>query len=211
MELKWLPEIVDNFLARTNSKNYFCEIITYANSMTDFNQIIYHRRSIRKFKNQPVEKEKIEWLLKAVLLAPSGKGMYPCEYIVIDDPHLLQIVSQSKQHGAELIKNAPLAIAVVADSAIYDIWVEDASIAATFIMLEAENLGLGCCWVQMRKRGTDDGKSATQNLKEILGLKDTHEILSVMAIGYKDEEKRAYTDADLKMKKIHHNRIHNKL
>jgi nitroreductase len=175
--------------------------------MTDFNDIIYQRRSIRKFKSQPVEPEKIDWLLKAALLAPSGKRMYPCEFIVMDDPELLLMVSQSKQHGAELVKNAPLAIAVIADSDIYDIWVEDASIASAFIMLEAENLGLGCCWVQMRQRGTADGKSATQNLKEILGLKDSHEILSILAIGYKDEVKPAYTGADLKMKKIHHNKF----
>ncbi len=179
--------------------------------MTDFNKIIYTRRSIRKFKNLPVERDKIEWLLKAALLAPSGKRMYPCEFIVIDDTGLLKQISESKTHGAELLKNAPLAIVVIADSAIYDIWVEDASIAATFIMIEAENLGLGCCWVQMHGRGTADGKSATQNLKELLGLKDSHEILSVMAIGYKEEEKRAYTDADLKLDKIHHNRLHNRL
>jgi len=201
---------VDNFLGRTNRKNYFYGIITYAKSMTDFNSIIYHRRSIRNFKNQPVETEKIEWLLKAALLAPSGKRMYPCEFIVIDDIKLLKLVSESKQHGAELLKDAPLAIAVIADSAIYDIWVEDASIASAFIMLEAENLGLGCCWVQMHQRGTADGKSATQNLKEVLGLKDSHEILSVLAIGYKDEEKRAYTDTDLKMEKIHHNKFDRK-
>lgn len=211
MELKPLSEIVDNFFGRTNRKKYFYEIITYVNSMTDFNQIIYQRRSIRKFKNQPVEREKIEWLLKAALLAPSGKRMYPCEFIVVDDTNLLKLIAESKEHGAELVKNAPLAIAVIADSAIYDIWVEDASIASTFIMLEAENLGLGCCWVQMHGRGTADGKSATQNLKEILGLKDSHEILSVLAIGYKDEEKRVYTDADLKIEKIHQNRINNRL
>lgn len=178
--------------------------------MTDFNQIIYQRRSIRKFKNQKVENSKIQQLVKAGLLAPSGKRMYPCEFIIVDNPETLFSLSKAKVHGAALLANAPLGIVVVADAAKYDVWVEDASIASTFIMLEAENLGLGCCWVQMRLRGTDDGKSSTENLRELLNLEARHEVLSVLAIGYKDEEKKARTDADLKYDKIHHNRLNQK-
>jgi nitroreductase len=178
--------------------------------MKAFNKIIHERRSIRKFKKQTVENTLIQQLIKAALLAPSGKGMYPCEFLIIDHPETLQALSKAKAHGAALLANAPLAIAVVADTSKYDVWVEDASIASTFIMLEAENLGLGCCWVQMRLRGTTNGKSGTDNLREILNLQSQHEILSVLAIGYKDEEKSARTDSDLLYEKIHHNRLHNK-
>jgi len=73
-------------------------------------------------------------------------------------------------------------------------------------MLEAENQGLGCCWVQMRLRGTNNGKSATENLQTLLSLPNNFEVLSVLAIGYKKEEKAAYTDNDLKYGKIHHNK-----
>lgn len=175
--------------------------------MTDFNTLIYKRRSIRKFKNKAVESAKIELLLKAGLLAPSGKRMYPCEFIVVDNQETLEAISKSKAHGAALVTKAPLAIVVAADASKYDVWVEDASIASTFIMLQAENLGLGCCWVQLHLRGTEDGKSSTENLRTILGLKPEHELLSVLAIGYKDEEKQAYADCDLKFEKIHHNKF----
>lgn len=175
--------------------------------MADFDTLLYSRRSIRKFMDKTIEADKIEKLLKAALLAPSGKRTYPCEFIIVDDREILQQISKAKQHGATLIAEAALAIVVVADTSIYDIWVEDAAIASTFIMLEAENLGLGCCWVQMRLRGSEDGISATKNLQEVLNLNDNHEIVSVLALGYKNEAKPETLDQDLKMDKIHRNRL----
>jgi nitroreductase len=196
---------MNNFLLLAMQK-VILENITRTNAMTDFNTLIYKRRSIRKFKNKAIESDKIELLLKAALLAPSGKRMYPCEFIIVDDKNTLKAISKSKSHGAALVATAPLAIVVVADTSKYDIWVEDASIASTFIMLQAENMGLGCCWVQLRLRGSDDGISSTENLKTILNLKPEHELLSVLALGYKDDEKPAYSDDDLKIEKIHHNK-----
>lgn len=173
--------------------------------MADFELIIKNRRSTRKFLSTKVEDSKIEKLVKAALLAPSGKSTYPCEFIVVTNKSVLSALSTAKEHGAALIANAPLAIAVVADTSIYDIWIEDAAIAATFVMLEAENLGLGCCWVQMRQRGTSNGVSATQNMKNLLKLGQTHELLAVLAIGYKAENKAPYADKSLKYHKIHYN------
>ena len=170
----------------------------------DFSELIRVRRSHRKFTAQAVERQKVEAILKAGLLAPSGKSVYPCEFIVADEPDLLAKIAHAKAHGAALIEGAPLAIVVVANTSKSDVWVEDASIATTLIMLEAENQGLGACWVQMHLRGTEDGVPATENLRKILNLKPEHEVLAVVAIGYKAEEKPARTDADLKFEKVHH-------
>lgn len=178
--------------------------------MSDFQSIIYSRRSIRKFKPDAVEKEKVDRLLKAALLAPSGKRMYPCEFIVVNDKSKLKAIAQAKSHGAKLIEGAPMAIVVAVNTDIYDVWVEDATIASTFIMLEAENLGLGCCWVQMHLRGTEDGKTAADNLRNTLNLPENFDVLSVLAIGYKAEEKPAYTKNDFKAEKLHVNGIGNK-
>lgn len=175
--------------------------------MSDFKQIIHNRRSIRRFTDEPIEKDKINELVKAALLAPSGKSTYPCDFIVVDNPQVLQKLSEAKTHGAKLLASAPLAIVITADNSIYDVWVEDASIASSFVMLEAENQGLGCCWVQMHLRGTADGKTATENLKETLNLPKNYEVLSVLAIGYKEEDKDAYSDEDLKWNKVHQNRM----
>ena len=170
----------------------------------EFSELIRKRRSHRKFTVQPVERQKVEAILKAGLLAPSGKSVYPCEFVVADEPDVLIKLSQAKAHGASLVANAPLAIVVVADTSKSDVWIEDASIATTLIMLEAENQGLGACWVQMRQRGTENGVPATENLCKLLNLKPEHEVLAGVAIGYKAEEKTARTDSDLKFEKVHH-------
>lgn len=177
--------------------------------MSEFDEIIRTRRSIRKYTQQKVEPEKILKVVQAALLAPSGKRMYPCEFIIIEDKQILEALSKAKTHGAKLISDAPLAIVITVDTLKYDVWVEDASIASTFVMLAAENLGLGACWVQMHLRGTEDGKTAAENMKETLNLPAGYEILSVIAIGYKAEEKAYYKIEELDYKKIHLNKIGN--
>jgi nitroreductase len=107
--------------------------------------IFYNRRSTRKFSDQPIEEEKIKKILTAALLAPSSRGLRPCEFILVNDPVLLGKLSISKPHGASLLKHAPLAIIIAGDKTLSDVWVEDCSIASIFIQLEAEALGLGSC------------------------------------------------------------------
>ena len=176
-------------------------------NMADFNDIIYKRRSIRKFSDKSVEKEKTDRIIKAGLLAPSGKRMFPAEFIVIDDKQILKAISESKEHGAKFIKDAPLAIIIAADTKKYDVWIEDSAVAATFILLAAENEGLGACWVQMRQRFSKDGKSATENLSTILNLKPSFEILSIIGMGYNAENKEPHSDDELKYERVHHNKL----
>ena len=177
------------------------------NNMVDFNDIIYNRRSIRKFTDKPVEKEKTDRIVRAGLLAPSGKRMFPAEFIVVDDKQILKAISESKEHGARFIKDAPLAIVVAADTKKYDVWIKDPAVAATFILLAAENEGLGACWVQMRQRFSKDGKSATENLSTILNLKPGFEILSVIGMGYKAESGEPHSDDELKYERVYHNKL----
>jgi nitroreductase len=175
--------------------------------MTDLYDLIHTRRSIRKFTSAPVEKEKLNRILKAALLAPSGKRTYPAEFIVVDNRKTLKAIAESKAHGAAFIQDAPLAIVIAADTGKYDVWIEDSAIAASFILLAAENEGLGACWSQMRLRTTSDGSPATRNLKDILNLSPQHELLSVIAIGYKAENKPPHTDDDADPGRVHRNKI----
>ena len=76
-----------------------------------------------------------------------------------------------KKHGTTALESAPLAIVVAADAEKSDVWVEDASIAATFLQVEAEALGLGSNWIQLRRRESDAEPSETAFRRE-LGLPD---------------------------------------
>jgi len=95
------------------------------------NDLIRSRRSIRKFKDKKVEKGKIDQILKAALMAPSSRSRCPWEFIVLDDQDILSKLSTCREHGASFLKNAPLAIVVLADTEKTDVWIAAESASGT--------------------------------------------------------------------------------
>src|SRR6056297_1184246 len=78
-------------------------------------KLLESRRSIRQFQAKAVEREKVDYLVEAMLRSPSSRSLNPWEFVVVDDEETLQALAQSKTHGAAFLKNAPLAIVVGAD------------------------------------------------------------------------------------------------
>ena len=167
--------------------------------------LLMKRRSIRKYKDQQIELEKIEALVKAALLSPTSRGINPWEFIVVSDKELLEKLSKSKEHSAVFLKGAPLGIVVLADGNKTDVWVEDTSIASIIIQLEAETLGLGSCWIQIRNRMFDSNKTAEDYIKELLNIPDNYKVESIIAVGYPDQTRPAYGEDYLAYEKIHQN------
>jgi nitroreductase len=172
-----------------------------------FFKLIEQRRSIRKFKNQAIEKEKIEQLIEAALRSPSSRSFNPWRFIVVDRADLLEKLAQAKPHGASFLKGAPLGIVVCADSSASDVWVEDASIASIFIHLASQALGLGSCWIQIRKRDHDSSKNADTYIKELLDIPDDIMIESIIALGYPDETKKGHSKESLQYDKVSFNKF----
>ncbi len=87
-----------------------------------------------------------------------------------------------------------------------DVWIEDGSVAATHIYLMAEELVLGCCWVQLRNRFNDDAGTinASDLAHDILSVPSDMEILCLLSIGYKAEVPNPTKLEDLKYNKIHY-------
>jgi len=168
-----------------------------------FMSLIQKRRSIRKFLDRSVDPEKIDLLLEAALRAPSSKGLNPWEFIVVTDRGLLERLSQAKEHGSAFLKHAPLGIVVCADPQTSDVWVEDASIASTFIHLAAESLGLGSCWIQIRERMHDAKKSSQEYIAELLGIPTQMRVESIIAVGYPDEKLPPHKKEELLFEKVH--------
>ncbi|OGR20620.1 MAG: NAD(P)H-dependent dehydrogenase/reductase [Desulfobacula sp. RIFOXYA12_FULL_46_16] len=171
-----------------------------------FLDLISTRRSIRKFKQQPIEKEKIDILTEAALRSPSSRGFNPWRFIFIEDRALLEKLSKAKPHGAVFLKDAPLGIVVCADASKSDGWVEDASIASVFIHLAAHDIGLGSCWVQIRKRDHNAATRSDAYIKELLNIPDPIMIESMIAIGYPDEIKIGHKKDSLQFHKVFFNR-----
>jgi nitroreductase len=164
--------------------------------------VIQKRRSIRKFLNKPIEDEKVDLLIEAALRAPSSRGLDPWEFIVVTNGDLLEKLSQAKQQGSAFLKNAPLGIVVCADPDQCDVWIEDASIAAIFIHLAAESLGLGSCWIQIRERMHDGEKSAQAHVAETLHIPAKMRIETIIAVGYPDEKKPPHQKDELLYEKV---------
>lgn len=162
------------------------------------------RRSIRKFTSDKITIENIKYLKKAALLAPTSRNLKPIEFIFIDNEETICDLKKCKQFGTVALDTAPLAIAIIGDTKKSDVWIEDASIATTFIMLEAESLGLGSNWIQMRLRDGEVGPSE-EEVRKILNIPEHYGVLSILAIGSKNEEKRCYTDEDLDFSQVHEN------
>ncbi|UWD48296.1 nitroreductase family protein [Clostridioides difficile] len=171
-------------------------------------EFLKKRRSIRKYKNVEVEKEKLDKILKAALLAPSSKGLRTWEFIVVNDKETLLNLSQCRTKGGGFfLKNAPLAIVVIGDKEKNDAWIEDASIAASYIQLQSHELGLGSCWIQVRNRMHDDSIDADKYIRDELNIPDKYSVECIISIGYPDEEKKSYCDDDLDYEKVHFNKF----
>jgi nitroreductase len=121
---------------------------------------------------------------------------------VVTDPEVLERLSVAKPHGASFLKNAPLCIVVLGDPEKSQVWVEDCAIASIYIHLAAASMGLGSCWIQIRKRVHDETQSAGAYVAGVLGVPSPLEVESIVAVGYPDEEKSPHAKASLQYEKV---------
>lgn len=174
--------------------------------MENFSELIKKRRSTRRFTDEELSQDEVVALLKAALMSPSSKHSNCWQFVVVDDKEMLEQLSRCKAHGAELIAGAPLAIVVLGDPLVSDVWIEDTSIASLMIQLQAEDLGLGSCWVQVRERYTAEEVPADEVVRNLLGIPMHLQVLSIIAVGHKATERKPFDEADLQWEKVHINK-----
>lgn len=187
-------------------KSYICDYHFKISHMENFSDLIKSRRSMRKFTTEELTQEEVVTLLKAALMSPTSKRTNCWQFIVVDDKETLEKLSYCKEASASFIKDAALAIVVTADPMVSDVWIEDASIASIMIQLQAEDLGLGSCWVQLRERFTANGVPSNEYVHEVLDLPLQLQALSIIAIGHKGMERKPFDESHLQWEKIHINK-----
>ncbi|GAB6154538.1 nitroreductase family protein [Desulfosporosinus burensis] len=168
--------------------------------------LLYRRRSIRKYKSTKLDVSTVQLLQNAALLSPSSRGFQPWQFVVVDDSEILAQLALAKK-GAGFLKGAALGIVILADPTISDVWIEDASIAATILHLTSESLGLGSCWIQIRERQYTETETAEQYVRRILGIPENLKVASIISIGYPDEAKTPHMEGDLGFDKVHLNKF----
>ena len=171
--------------------------------MDNFFELLKKRRSCRRFTSQAVDENSVCDLMKAALMAPSGHRINPWEFIMVEDKEMLRQLSMCKAAGAALLEGAALAVVVIGDTNKTDVWVEDCSIATILIQLAAEELGLGSCWVQIRRRFDAAGNLAEDNVRSILGIPAHYAVLSIVGVGHKAREASPFDEEKMQWEKIH--------
>lgn len=166
----------------------------------ELKEVLLKRRSVRKFKEQKVEPEKIEELMHAAMSGPSACNKKPWEFYVVTNEDKLKELK-----GASMFTNhnAPLVICVVGDLrkslpfSLSEYWIQDCSAATENILLRVTDLGLGAVWCGMHPQ-----KDNVSKVKKILGLHEKEIPLNLIFIGYPAEEPEARDQYD--EKRVHY-------
>jgi len=155
-------------------------MITKEEDMNEVLRAIQGRRSIRAFRSEPVEWEKVEAILEAGRWAPSGRNTQPWRFVVVESQEkreqLGRLVTQM-----DMIRTAPVTIAVLLDTeAGYDRIKDVQAIGACAqnMLLAAHSLGLGACWI---------GRVRDEQVERVLGAKEHEELMLLIPVGYPAE------------------------
>lgn len=171
--------------------------------MNSFQQLQIKRRSIRKYGEELLSPDDTKKILEAALLSPTSKNRHSWEFIAVEEKEMLAKLAKCKPKSAEFISDAALVVVVLGNPLLSDAWVEDASISAINMQMQAEELGIGSCWIQVRNRFFSDTITSGEYINELLGVPMPLETLCMIAFG-KKEKVRTPADIDnLHWEKVH--------
>lgn len=169
----------------------------------NFHDLLLGRRSIRRYTGEPLSADDVRTILEAALLSPTSKNTRSWQFVVVDDPAMLERLAQCKPAGATSLARCAMAVVVCGDPEKSDPWVEDCSIAAALMQLQAEDLGIGSCWIQVRGRYTADDIPSEEYVQELLGIPETFPPVCIISFGHKAEERRPADPAKLFWERVH--------
>jgi nitroreductase len=164
-----------------------------------FLDIARRRRSIRKYKPNPVPEDKLQYVLEAARTAPSWANRQCWRYIVVKDEALRRKITQ-RDWAAE----APIIIVACADPDLsgnkfgQPYYMLDVGSSVDHLMLAAAEQGLGTCWI--------GGQFDEKTVKEALGVPDQIRVVALTPLGYPAEEKGLVTERKPPSEIVHRDR-----
>lgn len=147
--------------------------------------VIQKRQSVRKYKEDPIPEKALMRVLEAARLAPSGKNFQPWKFIIVKDKALKEKLAQASA-GQFFMAEAPIIIVgcgfpdnCYAHMGRYmKSWSVDVTIALEHLILQAQEEGLGTCWI---------GSFEEDEVKAILNIPENVKVLALTPLGYPDE------------------------
>lgn len=148
-------------------------------------EVIQKRRSVRKYKEDPIPEKDLMRVLEAARLAPSGKNFQPWKFVIVKDKALKEKLAQASA-GQFFMAEAPIIIVgcgfpdnCYAHMGRYmKSWSVDVTIALEHLILQAQEEGLGTCWI---------GSFEEEEVKAILNIPENVKVLALIPLGYPDE------------------------
>lgn len=171
--------------------------------MNNLHQLLLQRHSIRRYTDQPVDSDAVKTILEAALLAPTSKNARPWQFVVVEDKEMLTRLAECKQFGAKPVASAAFAVVVTVNPALSEVYIEDASVAAIMMHLQAADLGLGSCWIQVRGRFAADGEPSENVVRELLAIPDDMVVECIVTFGHIDEQRKPVDPEKLLWEKVH--------
>lgn len=154
----------------------------------DFLEVIDKRHSVRKYSDQPVDREILDAIVRVAQTAPSSRNSHSSSFVIVEDRDTLDALSQMRDYGSALLKGAPAAVIVLGDTTKTDLWVDNCAISATFLQLAVTSMDLVSCWVHINGRpclkDDPEGPKAVDYVSELLGIKDGLVPYCCIAIGH---------------------------
>lgn len=147
---------------------------------------IFHRRSIRKYKDMPIEEEKIQMLMKAAMASPTTANQQPWEFTIVRNKDVIKRLSKATPYTG-CAASAPVVIVVSyrTKNLPFPDWTQiDCAIAMENIWLEADILGLGGVWL-----GIAPVEERMKEVDKIICNQDDVRSFGLFAVGYPNEEK----------------------
>lgn len=148
-------------------------------------EIIYKRRSIRKYEDKKIAKAELEKLVKAGMQAPSAHNKKPYEFIIVTEENLLRKLSETGIY-CHMLKYSAAAIVIVstANDQETPYWQADCGAVVENILLEATYLKIASCWI-----GEYPNINKSNKVKEILKIPNNYQVFATISLGYAKEEK----------------------
>ena len=154
----------------------------------DLEEVIYKRRTIRRFKQDPIPLETLKKLIDYARVAPVGSNIQALEYVIVNGEEMAEIMFSLVRFAGSLpkeqkptIENKPMAyIIILVNTDIKKSFFEyDIGAAVENILLGAITFGLGCCWM-----ASINGRK----IRSLLEIPDNYQIVQLISMGFPDEE-----------------------
>lgn len=186
---------------------YFCQTIDMEEKTSDMRieEILAMELGDRQFCRTEIQADDVEQVLRAALIATYGKDGNTVELYPVEDPHLLERLADARDHGAECIAQAPMAVAVVADRLYDGAWVENCSAVVWAMCAQAAERQLAYRSVQIRGYQLADGTMSDEVVRGILDIPESKTVYAVVAIGTADKSAPPVEidDEQLEWQRIH--------